>query len=363
MKFTLRNGVVLVLICILGLVIRIWVGPAPFAEAPHRRDLPVGPPGRVVFITLDGIHIREGNELGSVFEKKYSAFYFGGDEQHERMWVSNSSLRSQAGYQSIFSGQYIRDCWDNECSAMSRPTLFDSLMDQSWDVEDVAAFSSWKGIGLTIETHPRVVRSIGFSPIANLHSISESDLKSFQDIESASRDDMPSWASSRWDRFTWKMATEYEYLRKPRFLTISLGDADEYGHMNDREAYRKSITEFAENFSIFYRKLAADPKNDDLSFVITTDHGRGDFLFSTHGWWEPTSARIWTIVLPSKKIRALGLERQKSKVFRQVDLRPTLETLLGVRLQVAREGDTLVHLDRTARVFRGAKSDHGDESK
>lgn len=320
-----------------------WVGPAPFrmevTKVTHAHF-----PGRVVFVTIDGVHISNGKSLASSLEHQFPnrTFFFGDD--HRKMWVSNSSIRSLAGYQSIFTGSYIRSCWHNDCPNVNENTLIDSILETGVSPMEVAVFASWDRISRAVESMPRAFRSIAYLPRNHRDSLSNEEAIRFSGIEEAANANRPVWQDSRYDRYTWESAEVFLQHRRPRLLYLSLVDADEFAHANDRSAYEQSLAVFGEKIAQLIRTLSSDEGGADLSFVITTDHGRGDFFFSQHGWWEPTSARIWTLIVPSKKLVEAGIRKRESKRYRQVDIRPTLEFLLGIPGSIESEGTSLVQL-------------------
>ncbi|MBC7386053.1 MAG: hypothetical protein H7301_07835 [Cryobacterium sp.] len=316
----------------LGLaILRTLIGPAPFPAVKKFSLASPFPKGRIVFITVDGVKEADLPEHWPRLsaEIRSQGFYYGLRSDHESMWVSNSSLRSLAGYQAIFTGHYQRTCWTNDCPRSSEKTLVDSLIDRGTLPEDVATFASWERIDRAVESNPRSVRSVAFNSVTQLSTLTSDQKLALAKIELGSSQDMPPWKNSRWDRYTLSLANTYYRFRRPKFLYVSLVDSDEYAHSGDVENYRKSLHFYEVEIMKLIHEIRSGKEGENTSFVITTDHGRGDVVFRWHGWWEPTSARIWAAVILSPILSGRGVGKLRADFYRQVDLRPTLENLLG----------------------------------
>lgn len=331
---------------ILLAALRILIGVAPLSELRRPKIEGNVVAGKVIFITLDGVRERDLFETWDRLQSRIrrDGFFFGARKDDESMWVSNTSVRSLAGYRAIFTGEYQRSCWSNECSEMNTRTLIDELVDHGPKTDESAVFASWKQIDLAIESDPRIGRSVAFEKSRNLGG-TPALIRKLAEIEAAAAASIPAWDHSRKDRFTWAMARDYARERRPRFLYISLVDSDEYGHAENFAAYLDSLRKYEIDILALLDEIESLPEGRDVSVVITTDHGRGESIFKSHGWWIPTSNRIWAAVLPSRNLRERGVHKRASRNFRQVDIRPTLEYLLGIPLRAEREGDPLVLLN------------------
>lgn len=356
-------------------------------------------PQNVIFITLDGVRYRDifraepikdapflRNKNGYPLAKttrwasNHNGLTFGTQEDGDEMEVGNSSSLSLPGYKAIFGGRYVNNCSANHgCDYQKEETLVDYLNDTFKNQKEVALFSSWTELKYAIEGTNRgfSAQSLGV-PLTNFVSNTREDQRYVEkaaEIQTESDKDLPIWEiekaqgkddyvpESRLDQYTWKLATEYIKTYTPRFTYISLLDTDEWAHNratrpSNRREYFNSLNTFDNqlhalliNLSIFHSKYMRN-----TSIVISTDHGRGGDAgtFPNHGsglfGLVPGSENVWTIIIPSKTLAAeYTVERSlhgKTQKYSQLDLRPTIETLLRLptRSKDIEEGQSLVIL-------------------
>jgi arylsulfatase A-like enzyme len=110
-------------------------------------------------------------------------------------------------------------------------------------------------------------------------------------------------------------------------------DSDEFGHLNRYREYTDSLLRY--DRWIAELREALDEMGEygrNTSIVVTTDHGRGrSFFWAAHGPNYSNSFRTWAAVIPSDRNRVeLKVHRRNSREYSQLDIRPTLEQLLGI---------------------------------
>jgi hypothetical protein len=137
------------------------------------------------------------------------------------------------------------------------------------------------------------------------------------------------WSSVRYDAFTFRGALEYLQVKRPRILYVALGETDDWAHDGRYDQYLDA----AYRSDQYIRQLwEACQKLDDYrgqtTFVITTDHGRGDDRngWKSHGASIPGSEYIWIAVI-GPDTRSLG-ERPNIDVA-QSQIAATVAALLG----------------------------------
>lgn len=320
----------------------------------------------LIFITLDGVRyheifngVQKSRQAGEprktpilpnvdrVFREQ--GFVFGDRNRSggSTMKISNRISLSQPGYRSILTGEFEQQCRSNDCGMIERETVIDRLMDEGLAPQEVATFASWNVIDLCLESrNSRSVKSVAFDSIQGLPAIESAH---FEKIVEQARADRPSWGGSRRDQYTFEMGLKYLKQYRPRFLYLSFVDTDEYAHEGDYPGYVRALREFDERFVILMRTLESlGEYGKETSIVITTDHGRGRwFLWKNHSKEWIDSTRVWALVLPSIGLRERSqVERVAKKRYSHVDIRPTLETLLGLSPREARRdrGESLVRI-------------------
>jgi phosphopentomutase len=147
---------------------------------------------------------------------------------------------------------------------------------------------------------------------------------------------------TRLDADTWPKAFAYLKANKPRFLYISLNDADERGHAGDYSGYLKALRQY--DAWLVELVAALDAMGDygaNTTLIVTTDHGRGLLWdWRNHGG-RPMSRRVWMYArhprMSRKGLTVLGGSH--------VDLRPTIEKALGLApFTGSGSGDPLKHV-------------------
>jgi arylsulfatase A-like enzyme len=116
--------------------------------------------------------------------------------------------------------------------------------------------------------------------------------------------------------------------QRPRFLWISLNDADEWGHRGRREAYLSTLRRYdAWLDQLLERLRTMDGYGENTTVIVTTDHGRGDGdSWTSHGWQHPGARRIFAFAIGPGS----GAQLPGPAVFTHRAIRPTIEAALGL---------------------------------
>jgi len=187
---------------------------------------------------------------------------------------------------------------------------------------------------------------------------------------------VPPWHNARFDRYTMAFATRYLVKYRPRFMFLSLNDSDDVAHTADYAGYISALQDYdtwLKQLQELLMHLGEYGKNTTI--IVTTDHGRGEGEhWISHGEKESMteSKPIWLAAVgphttacgvltnphhSSKHIGAsdsshnsyntpsgnnssnISIKDQihykhklkKKHVYTHLDIRPTIEHLLGVR--------------------------------
>ena len=270
----------------------------------------------VILITLDGARYKEVFRMKSVLPKIKKKVSEGQIFEYRNVRIANRVGISLPGYISIMSGEFEKRCMQNECKNTTHSTFFDGLIDHyGFDPRDLATVASWENIGRAIELTPgRIYRDIG--------------------IQDEDKNDLPPWIGSRWDSRTFEHGLKYLEEKKPRAFYLSFVESDEYAHKHEYSNYVAAVQTLDDRLEKIQSLLSTMGEyGDETSIVVTTDHGRGKWwMYSIHGAPWGGAGHAWALVVPSPKyLREKKLERLSLRKYSHTQIRPTLETLLGLK--------------------------------
>jgi len=133
-----------------------------------------------------------------------------------------------------------------------------------------------------------------------------------------------------WDGLLQETLLDLVAEKKPRLLFVGYGETDEWAHNGRYDLVLQS----AHNVDGFLRELwtamQADPQyRDKTTFLITTDHGRGDGPenWKHHDWNVEGAENMWIAVI-GPDTPALGERKRVSRVT-QSQIAATAAALLG----------------------------------
>jgi phosphopentomutase len=142
---------------------------------------------------------------------------------------------------------------------------------------------------------------------------------------------VPAWPGEgqyRPDASTARIALRYLEARRPRFLFVGLGDADEYGHRDDYAAYLEAVHQsdaFVGELVEVLGRMGARGRHTTV--IVTADHGRA-YDFKDHGPQFPESGRVWLTAFGGD-MKAQGLAAAPHR-YTLSDVAPTVRSLLGI---------------------------------
>lgn len=305
----------------------------------------------VIFVTLDGVRWQEvfrgvdekldSKDFAPIFswlrgKGNTEGFLWGDPRKNEDVVVANKYLNSLPAYQSIFAGA-TQPCVSNACGRTKAKTLQERLTDSideggaGFSRANVATIASWEKIALAVE------RAEGSSFVNAGNSLLydgevDAELKMMNELQDK---DPPPWGGSRKDKHTMKQAFRYLRVHEPRFLYISLGDADEWGHKGNYSEYVKSLRAYDEFLKSLTQSVdAMKDYGESTTIIVTTDHGRGILSdWAHHGSGYVGSQKIWIYGRNRLTSEAKIANSKASRKITHLDLRPTIESLFGLKPQ------------------------------
>jgi hypothetical protein len=235
---------------------------------------------------------------------------------------------SMPGYLEIFGGRPDPACDSNDCARPPERTVVDDVVESS-GADDAAVISSWPAIARASSADAsRLVVSAGRKRLEQGEVLRADPATAALLERGALARAFPGEGDYRPDAITAKVALRVLASRRPRFLFVGLGDADEYGHRNDYEGYLEAIHASDAFLGDLFAALdQMGARGRHTTVLLTSDHGRA-YDFMNHGPRYPESGRVW-LVAAGGDVRGHGLiggaERHTLS-----DVAPTVRALLGI---------------------------------
>jgi hypothetical protein len=261
--------------------------------------------------------------------------------------ASGPAFKSVPGYIEIFSGRPSVDCPNNGCRWSGESNLLDQIAAGSErGPVDVAVFASWSGMLNAVATGadaPRVLVSAGRRGGQHLEPLIDDPEAARLYDRGARSDGYPGEGDYRPDRHTAEIALHHLQQHRPRFLFLSLGDADAFGHAN---MYRRHLEALRESDKVVAKaaQILAEFRASGWpsTLMVTTDHGR-DRRCREHGRRYPESARAWLVASGTGIVDHGYVSAPRPRKL--ADIAPTVRALFGLEADTgATAGTPLVEL-------------------
>lgn len=343
-------------------LLMMWATGLGRADETHDKDNPNG--NNVFIITLDGFRWQElffgadstlindpVNTTDTTFAK---AMFWDSDEQRRReklmpfMWnvvAHNGQLMgnrtkgsrvnsknfysvSYPGYNEIFTGEADPFVSDNTKKKNKNINLLEYLNRMPEYKDKIAAFTSWDLFPYILnEERSKVYVNSGYEPDSGTDlSKTQLILNRIQSHPDHSKE------PERNDLLTFLAAREYILKHQPKVMYIGLGGTDTYGHGRKYGQYLKEANQADRIIADLWNLVQTTPfYKDKTTFVITTDHGRGNksTTWNKHGTFVTGSSQTWIALLGSR-VKPLGEVSGGVQLF-QKHIAGTVGYLLGVR--------------------------------
>jgi hypothetical protein len=234
---------------------------------------------------------------------------------------------SLPGYIEIFSGKPDFGCHWNECAPAPVRTMTDQIQDAS-GVDDVALVASWPNIARAASAAPTFALTAGRKLVDREDALRGDAATARLLDQGVHASAFPGDGDYRPDSFTKPIALRVLASRRPRFLFVGLGDADEYAHRSDYRGYLAALRSSDEFIGELTETLhAMGSRGRHTTVLVTADHGRA-YNFIDHGPASPESGRVW-LVAAGGDIRGRGLVAAGRR-HTLSDVAPTVRALLGI---------------------------------
>ena len=253
---------------------------------------------------------------------------YGNRKFENNMNCKNPHWFSYPGYNEILTGLVDSTINSNDKVYNKNQTVLEFLNQKKQFHGKIGAFASWDVFPYIInDQRSGIPVNAGFRESEDeARTPNENLLNELQKL-------IPShWSTVRHDAFTHYYAMEYIKREMPRVLYIAYGETDDFAHDGDYEQYLTSanrtdgfiqeLWEYVQN-NEFYK--------DQTTFLITTDHGRGDVVkeeWTSHGSDVVGGDEIWMAVI-GPDTDSSGEQKTSIQLY-QDQVAATLTSFLGI---------------------------------
>ena len=240
--------------------------------------------------------------------------------------VTNGYKFSYPGYNEIITGAGDPRIDKNEFGANPNVSVFEWLNGTPELRGSVAVIGGWDVFPAIFhrERSHLPMRTGWDAPIAGKATPRQELLNTLYRTSTREFSDMP------WDAFLQQTLLDYVETYTPHVLFVGYGETDEWAHNGRYDLVLQS----AHNVDGFIRELwttmqAMPQYKDKTTFIITTDHGRGDGPenWKHHDWNVEGAENMWIAVL-GPDTPAQG-ERKNAPRVTQSQIASTVARLLG----------------------------------
>ncbi len=189
--------------------------------------------------------------------------------------VTNGFKFSYPGYNEMSTGYPNPQIISNEFGPNPNATVFEWLNNQPEFHNQVAIFGTWdtfndifraKQSGLLIRAGWNLPWSQELTPREQLLK------KLYETSTRVEDDDAP-------DSFTHEDLLDYLQTHSPRALFVGYGETDDWAHAGKYDLVLQAAHEDDQRIAELWRTMQAKPEyHDQVTFIITCDHGRGGGL-------------------------------------------------------------------------------------
>jgi hypothetical protein len=253
---------------------------------------------------------------------------YGNRDEGSEAWVTNRIFVSYPGYSETFCGFPDHAIINNQKVPNANATVFEWLNAKPEYRGRVAAFGAW-------DVFPFIFNSqrAGFPVDDSLAPLTFGTITPRIEFLNQLRAETPPPWSGHFDSLLFRGALEWFQVNRPRVLFVGLGETDEWAHQGEYDLYLTAARRADAYIRELWEACQADAAyRGTTTFVITTDHGRGDErggpeAWHNHGIKYAGSEAIWIGVL-GPDTPALG-ERKNVDPVTQSQVAATLAALLG----------------------------------
>lgn len=263
---------------------------------------------------------------------------FGNRQLQNKVDAANFYSLSYPGYNELFTGTTDMQLSSNRKKHNPNINVFEYLDQQPEFARKVAVFSSWDVFPYILNTNRNKL------PVNSGYTPATGDSEAEVLINTVQRESVTDKKSTRYDQLTFLAAREYLQQNKPRVFCLGLGETDEYAHDGRYDLYLQQASQVDRMIADLWHWVQTTPGyKNNTTFIITTDHGRGNRPgnWTVHGEFISGSSQAWMALL-GPGIEAAGEIHGNEQRYLQ-QLAQTMAGLLGEEFNTAEAPAIALH--------------------
>ncbi len=250
---------------------------------------------------------------------------YGNRQYDNKMNVANPYALSYPGYNELFTGNVDLTLFNNSKAVNPNLSILELLNESETYKNKVAAFTSWDAFPFILnEEKSTVFINSGFE------NITGQNLTSSEALVNTIQSEIEDMKNTRYDELTYIACKEYIQKRRPAILFLGFGGTDETAHQKKYDQYLQQASNADRMIGDLWQYLQSLPEYaGKTTFLITTDHGRGNSSanWHTHGMLVNGSSQTWMGVL-GRSVLPHGEKKNKQQRY-QKDLKEFMLQILS----------------------------------
>ena len=244
--------------------------------------------------------------------------------------TANIYTFSYPGYNEIFTGNTDLLVSSNKKKPNKNVNVLEYLNTKEEFRGKVVAFTSWDVFPYVLnEERSGMLINSGYE---NMDGESVSAKQNM--INKVQSEAVYNKGSTRHDLLTFLTAKEYIQQHQPKVMFLGLGETDEYAHSGRYDLYLEQANKVDRMLSELWHWVQTTPGyKDSTSFIITTDHGRGNRNknWSSHSSFIRGSSQTWLAMI-GPTIEPLGEIKEDMQLY-QVQIAQTIAGLMNEKFE------------------------------
>jgi hypothetical protein len=248
----------------------------------------------------------------------------GNRDLKNKMNVANIYSVSYPGYNEIFTGTTDISISGNGKKNNPNINVLEYLESKDEFKGRIAVFSSWDVFPYILNRERnKMIMNSGYEQMKNQNEDTEM-------INAVQGKAILNKTATRYDMLTYATAKEYIKANKPRVVVIGFGETDDFAHQKRYDLYLQQANQVDRMIGELWHMVQTTPGyKNNTSFLITTDHGRGNNTkhWSGHGFFIDGSSQTWLAMIGTN-ITTFGERTEKQKFYNK-QIAETIANLVG----------------------------------